>query len=613
MTPRLSLLLRLIPVALLPAAFQSVYAKDDNVVIEDELRVFTIKEKDGKIASVMSECKSFYVATEKDGYADAIISYNDNITIDKATAPGAKPYYRSWSSPDVFYDGARICYLHVPLKKGKKTQVSFDQTFRLPEHFCDVTIPSNAYMKRHATTVVKVPAQLAERIKVTPFKFTDNIRMTSEKAGDGSVTYTVEATDLQPWSYEPSSPSASLSAPQIFITGHFSDTAELYRYLRSYCDNNEPDSPELDAIAAQIKATADTPQALADSTAAWVRHNIRYLAIEHGEYAFRPTPAAEVLSHRAGDCKGSANLIKALLRKNGLDGRLVWIGTAGKTAFDWDEVPALSSGNHVIAACLLGDSIMYLDGTATWASPGYIPPSIRGRRVMVEDGDNHILSNVPDTGLEDDREEITAHYIIDGNDLTGETEVRLSGVNKMSYLSAIASREPRDRQKLTNRMLAYPKSGTEVTDTKSEGDLSHKTLTITGKVRDVNGAQRIGDKIYVDLQPIRDALFTIADTTERRRDYKLPFGYRARYDISVRIPEGYSIKKLPKPMHIDNDWHKASMTYTAENDTLRCVVKIATGDTTTPLPLITARNEAVKAMRRHADMKLVLTKTSNTQ
>lgn len=611
MTPRLSHFLRLIPVALLPAIAQSAHAKDDNVVIDDEIRVFTIKEKDGKIASVKSECKTFYVATEKDGYADAIVSYNDNITIDKASAPDSKPYYRSWNSPDVFYDGAKICYLHVPLKKGKKVPVSFNQTYRLPEHFCDVTLPSNAYMKRHATTVVKVPARLADRIKVTPFKFTDNIRLTSEKAPDGSVTYTVKATDLQPWRHEPSSPSPSVSAPQIIITGHFADTGELYRYLRSYCDDNEPDSPELDAVAAQIKANADTPQALADSTAAWVRHNIRYLAIEHGEYAFRPTPAAEVLSHRAGDCKGSANLIKALLRKNGLDGRLVWIGTAGKTAFDWDDVPALSSGNHVIAACQMPDSIIYLDGTTTWASPGYIPPSIRGRRVIVEDGDNHILSNVPDTGLEDDREEITAHYIIDGNDLTGETEVRLSGVNKMSYLSALASREPRDRQKLTNRILAYPKSSTEVSDAITDCDLSLQTVTITGKVRDVNGAQRISDKIYVDLQPIRDALFTLADTTGRSRDYKLPFGYRARYDISVRIPEGYTIKTLPEPMLIDNDWHKASMKYTAENDTLRCVVEIATGDTTTPQPLIATRNEAVRAMRRQADMKLVLTKTGD--
>lgn len=608
MTLRLSPYFQLLPAFLLSAAIARSAPTDNNVIIDREMRVYSIQEKGGRIASVKSECNAWYLAQEKDGNADALVGYNDNISIDKASATGAKPYYRSWDSPDVFYDGVKVCYLNVPLKKGKPAKVTFCQTYRAPEHFCNLTLTSPYYIKRHATTIVKVPAALAASVKVEPFRFPDNITLSSTTAPDGSVTYTVEAENLQPLPYEPYAPSTPASAPQIIITGQFAGPSDLYRHFRTFIDEAEQSSPELDRLAEQLRAKAGSFLALIDSTAAWVRQNIRYLAIEHGEYAFRPAPAADVLKSRAGDCKGSANLIKALLRKNGLDGRIAWIGTEGEIPFDWDKVPALCSGNHVIAACMLADSLIYLDGTTTWASPGYIPPSIRGRRVMVEDGDDCILANVPEIGPDADREEICAKYDVVGNDLVGRTKIVLSGVNKMSFLSALASREPRERQKLVNRMLAYPNNSSNVDSTYVNADLSLQAATIMGKVRDANAAQTIGDKIYLDIKPLRDSFFNTVDTAGRTRDFHLPYGYSARYDISVAIPDGYSLKTLPEPMTLDNDWHKASIRYSVDDGEIRCEVEIATKETETPLARIPERNEAVKSLRRHADLKLVLTR-----
>ncbi len=374
MKSRLSLSILLLLAALLPANTAGASPKDDNVIIDDELRVYTISEKRGSIYQVKAESDTWYEALKKEGYADAVTIYNENISIDKASAPGAKPFYRSWESPDVFYNGAKLCLLHIPLAKGKKAKASFVQTYKAPEHFCNIMLTSSQYRKKHMKALVKVPAALAGSIKVTPYKFTENITLSSETHPNGSVTYTVEATDLEPWRYESRAPEASTDSPQIIITGQFADAPDLYRHFLRYLDTADVDSREITDIAGMLRAKASSDEALIDSTAAWVRQNIRYLAVEHGEYAFRPASAAEVIRSRAGDCKGSANLIKALLRKNGLDGRLAWVGTKGDIAFDWDEVPALCSGNHVIAACLHRDSIIYLDGTTTWASPGYILP-----------------------------------------------------------------------------------------------------------------------------------------------------------------------------------------------------------------------------------------------
>lgn len=65
---------------------------------------------------------------------------------------------------------------------------------------------------------------------------------------------------------------------------------------------------------------------------------------------------------------------------------------------------------------------------------------------------------------------------------------------------------------------------------------------------------------------------------------------------------------MPRPMEIDNDWHHASISYRLDGAMLYCEVEIDTRDTTTPLDRIPERNEAVRAFRRLADTKLVLTK-----
>lgn len=593
-------------VLLLPISMSCAFAYEDNVVISDEIRVFTIFEKNGEPTSVKSETDTYYTAQNDDETITAFAVYDDNVTIDKATAPGAKPNYRSLESPDVFYDGSRVCHMRVPLAKGKKTKVTFHQTYKLPELFCEEIIPSPSYKVCHSKIIIKVPAALSKRIKVTPYDFSDNITLNAETQANGAVTYTVESTDLNRWKRERFAPSATVSAPRIVITGQFADATALYRHLKRYVDEPDYDDPEIAKTAAQLRMKASTDIALIDSTALWVQNNIRYLAVEHNEYAFRPSSPSEVIRSRAGDCKGSANLIKALLRKNGLDGRLAWIGTQGKIAYDWDKVPALCSGNHVIAACVLPDTIIYLDGTAMWSSPGYVSPGIRGRRVMIENGDDCLITNVGNHYQNRDGESLTAKFIIDGNDLKGDVRLVLSGVNKMTFLSALSDMEPRDRQKIINRFVAYPKNNSEVSNPKVDADLSKESVVIEAALTETNSAQRIGDKIYVDLKPIRDSFFTTVETKNRERSYLQPYSYSANYDFEIEIPVNYKIHSMPNDIHIDNDWHDASITYSCQDGVLRCSVAITTRGLEVALNQLDSRNEAVKSALRLADSKVVL-------
>ncbi len=584
----------------------------DNIVIDDMTQTFTIIEKNGEISSVKSEKDITYTALLNDGFADAVASYNDNITIDKASAPGAKPYYRSWQSADVFYDGSRICYLRIPVKKGKKVTASIKQTFKAPEHFCDIYL-TTPYRSLHSRTIIIVPPSLATRVKVDGFLLPDNIVLSKDVQSDGSVVYTAEATDMAAWKPEKGAPSASVSAPQLVVTGIFPDVQALYRHFRKFTEGTDAGSPEIDRLAAELSAKASGPQAVADTIASWVRRNIRYLAIEHGAYAFRPEPAPDVLQHRAGDCKGSANLIKALLKSAGLDGRLVWTGTNGDIPFEWESTPALCSGNHVIAACMLPDTTLFLDGTATWAPPGYIPPSIRGRQVMIENGDECLIERVPDPGIMSDGEYITAQFEIDGNDLTGTLGIELLGKKRAELLEASSNTEPRDRELLYKRILNYPRKSAEashitMTDNAVSSAADRHSTVITADVVEKNAAKKIGEKIYINLEPLRDAMLETVDTAGRIRPYALPYGYCNHYSYTVKIPDGYRPASLPDDMVVADKWHEAKIGYSYDDADrlLKCRATIQTKQLESPLSELAERNEGVKALKRASSLQITL-------
>jgi len=89
--------------------------------------------------------------------------------------------------------------------------------------------------------------------------------------------------------------------------------------------------------------------------ASFAQHDIRYVAIELGIGGFQPHPAPEVFSHRYGDCKDKATLMRSMLHEIGVDSYHVVINnTRGSVRRD---MPAHSGFNHVITAIKLPDGL----------------------------------------------------------------------------------------------------------------------------------------------------------------------------------------------------------------------------------------------------------------
>src|SRR5579862_467234 len=115
-------------------------------------------------------------------------------------------------------------------------------------------------------------------------------------------------------------------------------------------------SPEIQQKVTALTASALTPLAKMKAIAQFMQAEIRYVAIELGSGGYQPHPAAEVFSHRYGDCKDKATLMSAMLQAVGIDSYYVIINT--ERGVVTPSMPAHTSGfNHVVLAIRLADSV----------------------------------------------------------------------------------------------------------------------------------------------------------------------------------------------------------------------------------------------------------------
>lgn len=77
-------------------------------------------------------------------------------------------------------------------------------------------------------------------------------------------------------------------------------------------------SPEIQTKVVALTAGASTQLAKMQAIARFVQTDVRYVSIQLGIGGWQPHPAAEVFSHRYGDCKDKATLMRSMLREIGI-------------------------------------------------------------------------------------------------------------------------------------------------------------------------------------------------------------------------------------------------------------------------------------------------------
>ena len=586
-------------------AFPSDFA-DANVVITELNKKYVLKsDANRRLNEVKASSSYTYQARRADDRTLAYEYYSSETPIKKASAPGSKPIYKSVEDDDIFYSGMRVCALPLELKKGKTVTARFERDYTALEQFGDIMIASDKFVEQGCFEIT-VPSELADVIKVQPYDMPSTAMFTSATDKNGNLTYSLRISNLEPFRHEDYAAPATQTVPRIIVTGQFATVDDLYDFLRSNVDNDDPE-PEVVAMARQVTENYADDMARIHAIASWVRQNIRYVGIEHGELGKRPDTAGNVLSKRYGDCKGSANLIRQMLRACGIDGRRVWIGTRGNVIGPFSRYKLFGCADHMIAAAVLNDSIIYLDGTTSFSPRDYLPFFIAGQEAIVEAGDSCLLTTLPAYDTDRYPTEIKGSFALDGSTLTGDISMTMRGNDRMAFENFMADVNVNQRLSLCHAWLAQSNSATYTDVANSTDAPDAQTSTLSAHESDSKAVVPAGAKRYVSLHPLRNWTLKPVNVNNRRRPVSTGTPYNIISSMELAVPEGYTVESMPKDAKVDTPWFAAHLSYRQDGGRITVTGAVKGLETDVPLTDIPDWNEAVTAINRMNNDAIILT------
>lgn len=191
--------------------------------------------------------------------------------------------------------------------------------------------------------------------------------------------------------------------------------------------------------ARELTAPLATPREKLAALTAFVRRDVRYVAVEVGVGGFRPAAAQDTLTRRWGDCKDKALLLIDLLREVGIDAYPVLL-RSDETGRVEPDFPAPDGFNHAIAAvpvAALGPGLppnapvaggfLFLDATQTVGGLDWLQPGAQDQEVLVVRPEGSRLVHTPSLpALETTALDVTAEVNPEGA-VTGQANLRLTG------------------------------------------------------------------------------------------------------------------------------------------------------------------------------------------
>jgi transglutaminase-like putative cysteine protease len=552
---------------------------DKNIVIENKRQTFLFKQEKGANPVTIKEnyvselrcvnTRTSIVYTEM---------YNDHETIDNVDVSiRNRPYrgvdiqYDYYSDKDIFYSDARICHFKIPFdENGVPAKITLSKTYNDPRYFTKVYFTEEYFVQNKEVQFI-IPRWMKCELKDYNFSV-NNIKKTStyDSKQDADI-YTYTMKDLPAFKSESYDQGIAYNYPHVLVLCKEASTAsgqqtyfktidDQYKWCYDIVKDNTDDVTALKTKADEITHGITGETNKVKTLLNWVHQNIRYIAYEDGIAAFKPAKATDVMAKKYGDCKGMANLLKALLKSIGLDARLCWIGT-NHIPYDM-STPSLSVHNHMIAAWFTNGKTYFLDGTETNMAFNQYAERIAGRQVMIENGEKYILTNVPAVIAEQNPDMEKRILTIEGQNLKGSAEHLYKGEARSDMINKMIGIKKENLEKVLINYLSENNQDYGISNLKrSDIPGIDSVLKINYDVLHKNGASEFGNEIYIDLDFRKEFDDFTIDTAKRIHNLQLSNKTVMDEETELTIPAGYKISTLPANLNLQNSIMDMSITY----------------------------------------------------
>jgi Domain of Unknown Function with PDB structure (DUF3857)/Transglutaminase-like superfamily len=434
-----------------------------------------------------------------------------------------------------------------------------------PGQFADSDVFPRSQSLTSVDVTVEAPESIGLIVKATGAGSTDRI-----ETSNGLVHHTIKIA-TEP--YEPEEPGAvsPFDREPILMISTFRSYAELgMAYGQAAFPKTRP-TPEIVALANQITAGIDDPKAQAVAIDAWVKKNIRYVALFLSVGRVVPHEAAAVLVNKFGDCKDKATLMIALLAAKGIGAEAALINLGN--VYTLADPPTLAALNHVIL--YLPQFDLYDDPTANAAAFGVLAPEAYDKPVVRVSATAAKLARTPAMRPQDhvSHAVTTVNFAADGA-ITGTTEETNIGFTGMSLRFASGIVQQLGEETAASRQLqSFSTPGTghfQLGDFAEPRDparvKSDFALNDRFKLTAAGGIASIPFGLPITLRP-GTLMFG-----QRLVGRKFPFGCYAGTqieDIDATFDKSLPMPAPIPPLNIDNPWFTYRATFKIEDRTLK--------------------------------------------
>ena len=571
------------------AAFASAQSADDNIIINSKQDIYTYKIVAGK-PLIDNSNYTFFQCIDKPELLQACCYYDNFSEIKKATVKGMgkiTPQYEMYHDKGIFFNDSKICYFNLPFKrKGEEAHVLFEKRYNDIFQFKYIYFAENYFIKEKIVEVV-LPDWL--ELQIVEKNFGDNITKTinySEK--DKKTTYSYHLKNMLATKKEDDAPHYTQVHPYILVipkkaeikgtTSFYFDTYDhVYQWCKSMTDKTYSDMAVIEKKAAEITQKCLTDEDKIKEIYSWVQNNIRYIAIENGLLGYIPDNAHDVLKKKYGDCKGMSNLLKALLRSQGFDARLAWVGTREVAQ---DSTITLPGFNHMICALFRDNDTCFLDPTIQYMAIREYHEAIQGQMTMIEDGDNYIRQRIPAITASQNVDSLYCEYTIKNGLLSGDARMSFTGQLKHEILSFIHSQNASMREARIKQFILGTRRPQDKVFAVSISNIDGKsdTVAISYKEERLSGIQTFNDELYISMDTYEDFTDLSIDTAKRKNDYLFPLQTSIIRIEHLIIPQGYEPYSLPKNLMIERPNYTFQITYSLDEGLIKYHKEIVTTD-----------------------------------
>lgn len=352
---------------------------------------------------------------------------------------------------------------------------------------------------------------------------------------------------------------------------------DLHVYYRKNVEEVESEEPSAEIRSIAESVTKDLTSELDKVKAIyyWVQDNIKYIAFEEGMGGYVPRQPSKVIGKRYGDCKDMASLIYSMLKSIQIPAYLTWIGTR-ELPYKYTDFPSSFCDNHMIAVYKHDGKYYFLDATNSFQPLDMPTGFIQGKQAMMHiSPDDFELVDVPVAVAEQTFMTDTAYISLDGRSIFGRGHLIIGGYYHSWIGTYLKDVPEKDMDKAVTSLSEKGNNSYAVANARlknlNERDVP---LEINYDFKVNNYATAYNDEVYVNLILEKDNV----KYGEMKKDRIAPFEMENKsidsYTVVLAVPEGYTVKSIPKNVSHKTDFLEYSVEYVQKGNQISMTLKL---------------------------------------